>query len=363
MTNIVILGAGVMGSALAVPASKHNSNSITLVGSPLDDDWIASINATRMHPTLRVKIPERVDAITEASLTSKLLQAADIIVIAVSSPGVRWALSTLQNSGNLDSTLTLVTKGLVACQDDSPPLTYADALLPELTGLSQNLVGIGGPCIARELALELPTQVVFASRLAQNAERLREVFQTPYYRVTCTQDIVGVEACAALKNFMCIGVSAMLSRYTVGEAYAKNPVSALFNQAVVEMAGLVAWLRTGSAESLKHKEFTDAAQRSRSDAVFDLAGMGDLHVTVGGGRNSRLGKELGKGNILSAVLADSMHGVTVEGVDTGQVLNGPFKVACANGELQVANFPLTHAILNCIERDEVFEFDFELLPG
>ena len=46
---ITIIGAGMMGSALAFPAAE-NGHEVRLVGSPLDDDIIDACIATNRHP-------------------------------------------------------------------------------------------------------------------------------------------------------------------------------------------------------------------------------------------------------------------------------------------------------------------------
>jgi len=350
MANIVILGAGVMGSSLAIPPASHPANTVTLVGSPLDDHIISAIQKNRLHPTLNAPVPEAVKALHLSEVNAETLHNADVIVIGVSSAGIDWVTDYLQNSKVQPTLLALVTKGLVQNTDsNAPPLTYADALDSNLTHPSGQIVGIGGPCIARVLALGYPTRVTFASSDQQLAVDMRNHFQTSYYRITTHQDIVALEACAALKNFLCIGVSAMLSAYPLDDGYAKNPVAALYNQAVLELYRLSQWISGASSSQANH-------------VAFDLAGMGDLHVTVGGGRNSRLGKLLGTGETLKHVLNTSMKDVTVEGVDTGRNLLSGFKAACANGDLTQSTLPLTSAILECIESDGTFEFNFEHLP-
>ncbi|MFK7997789.1 MAG: hypothetical protein AB8B87_26925 [Granulosicoccus sp.] len=355
MANIVILGAGVMGSALAVPPSGIADNTVTLTGSPLDDDIVRSIRSNRYHPTLNAKIPDSINAIHLTDLSDEILHAADIIVIGVSSAGIDWATDLLTRHDAKPATLALVTKGLV--QDTlatAPPLTYADTLASSLNLAQERIVGIGGPCIARELALGYPTRVTFACRDPQHAQQMRQHFQTHYYRITTHSNIVALEACAALKNFLCIGVSAMLSAYPLDSSFAKNPLAALYNQAVRELFLLSEWISEAS---------TTPTPDVFSNVAFDLAGMGDLHVTVGGGRNSRLGAYLGKGDTLSHVLTSSMAGVTVEGVDTGRALASGFRAGCTNGKLNASALPLTLAILDCIEHDKPFAFDFETLPG
>lgn len=352
MPNIVILGAGVMGSALAVPAADSSNNQVTLVGSPLDDALIDSVQSTRHHPTLRCALPDNIRALNLAELDSTTLTQADLIIIGVSSPGIGWAVKLLNEAGAEPELLGLVTKGLTdASAPGQPPLTYADELPELMPAAARNLIGIGGPCIARELALRTPTRVTFASRNIQHATDMRRIFRTPYYHITVHTNIVAVEACAALKNFLCIGVSAMLSAYPMEGSHAKNPLAALYNQAVLELLILSRWI--ASNETVKH---------AGNDVAFDLAGMGDLHVTVGGGRNSRLGSYLGQGKDLRSIVASDMAGVTVEGIDTGNRLAPGFHAACQSGVLAAGQLPLTRAILQSIEHNALFDFDFATLP-
>ena len=355
MQKIVILGAGVMGSALAVPAVDAG-NSVTVVGSPLDDAIVASVNETRHHPGLNLKMPEAILFIGNNETDTSLLYDADIIVIGVSSPGVPWAVDKIRGANAAPAILSLVTKGLVARDDNTAPYTYADtlqSLVNESADKAMNIVGIGGPCIARELALRIPTRVTFASQDVTVAEQMRSRFATPYYRITTDPDIVAVEACAALKNFLCIGVSAMISAYETDTGTAKNPVAGLYNQAVHELSTLSQWIASGSD--------IQCDRQGRVPVAFDLAGMGDLHVTVGGGRNSRLGNYLGQGERLAAIQSGAMQGVTVEGVDTGRSLSSACRNACRTGQLKAQSIPLTLAILNSIDNDDPFSFDFDLL--
>jgi len=205
-----------------------------------------------------------------------------------------------------------------------------------------------------------PTRVCFAAQDKSDANRLRDLLKTDYYLIATHNDFTGLEACAALKNFMCIGVSAMFTAYKLDNSHAKNPLAALFNQAVHEIALLTRWIKQG-ADSTDQQSPIDVS--IANELAFDLAGMGDLHVTVGGGRNSKLGQFLGTKRTLSDVLQTDMHNVTVEGVDTGKQLLPGFRHACNEGTLQTDDFPLTAAILDVIEHDLPFNFDFEKLPS
>ena len=346
MAGVVILGAGVMGSALAVPAAEQG-NAVVLAGSPLDDEIISALQAGELHPGLQCDLPPSITPVRESALTSEQIAGADVVVIGVSSPGIDWAVRRLLDARAEPNSLALVTKGLVA--HDGRVGTYAHTLPDALGRALPRLVGIGGPCIARELALGYPTRVTFAAAEVAAADELRDLLQTPTYRIQVSSDIVGVEACAALKNFLCIGVSAMFAAYALDDGHAKNPVAALYNQAVLELALLSDWIRGEPVVS--------------PGAAFDLPGMGDLHVTVGGGRNSRLGQLLGEGQSLQTIQAGPMRGVTVEGVDTGRQLGPALQAACDAGVLDWQRLPLSRAILACIEHDKRFTLDFTDLPG
>ena len=116
----------------------------------------------------------------------------------------------------------------------------------------------------------------------------------------------------------------------------KNPTASAFNQATREMAAICELLG------------------GRRDTAFDLAGLGDLHVTVGGGRNSRLGHFLGVGRIVSDVMKNELAGETVEGIDTARMLH----ILSGNGEIHRERFPLASAILDAVLHDEPLGFDF-----
>jgi glycerol-3-phosphate dehydrogenase (NAD(P)+) len=341
MATILILGAGVMGSALAVPGAD-NGNDVLLAGTPLDAAAVARMKtAGGVHPKLDHPLPGRVTPLAEDELTASHVEAADVIVVGVSSPGIPWAVEKLNTLMRRERPVAFVTKGLDRV---GPSLTtLAESLRPQLPKM-KTFIGIGGPCIARELANRNPTASVYASADGQSAAKaFAALMATDYYRLSTSDDVTGVEACAALKNFYAIGVAAMQTRYPDAarpDGQSKNPTAAAFTQAALEMARLCE--RFGG----------------RRDTAFDLAGIGDLHVTVGGGRNSRLGHGLGLGRTVSGMMAGELAGETVEGIDTARMLSAWLEPAPGLAALERARFPLALAIIDAVLRDEPFVFDF-----
>ncbi len=339
MATILILGAGVMGSALAVPASD-NGHRVLLAGTHLDGEEVRRMKqAGGVHPKLDEPLAASVEILAHEEVVPQHAEAADLIVVGVSSPGISWAVERLNALMRHRRPVAFVTKGLDG-QGDTVT-TYAEAVPGQVREMSA-FIGIGGPCIARELANRFPTTSIYASRDLEAAAYARRLMQTPYYRLATGQDVTGVEACAALKNFFAIGVSAMQTRHPDTRragAQSKNPMAAAFNQAAREMATL--------CERLGGKR----------DTAFDVAGIGDLHVTVGGGRNSRLGHLLGVGRTVSDVMANELAGETVEGIDTARVLAALFAPGGRGGALDSDKFPLTQAILDAVLEDTPLGFD------
>ena len=89
MATVVILGSGVMASALTVPLAD-NGHDIRLVGTHLDRDIIDGIQASGVHPGLGRKLPGSVRPYQVEQLEAAF-DGAEIVLSGVNSLGVRWA--------------------------------------------------------------------------------------------------------------------------------------------------------------------------------------------------------------------------------------------------------------------------------
>ncbi|MGH1481952.1 MAG: glycerol-3-phosphate dehydrogenase [Geminicoccales bacterium] len=341
MAKIVIIGSGVMGSAIAVPA-LDNGHDVTLVGSPLDDAIISVLNAGKPHPKLDAPLEGAVTYLYQDQLTAEELSDADIVLLGVSSAGVRWILNYLKNFATPLPRLMMITKGLDVTEGGGVR-TLPHRIKENLAAIGvPAIVGVGGPCIARELANRAPTAVVFGHTDRETGTFCKKTFETGYYHVRLSADLEGVEANAPLKNFMAIGVAATWSRFPDQQkdnARQMNPTAAVFEQAIHELALLTQWLGGNPMTALR------------------LPGAGDLFVTVNAGRNSRLGLRLGAGDSVNEALSGPLKGETVEGVDTGRALGPALYKAWERDPVLAAEMPLTRALLNAILHDEPFAFE------
>ena len=338
MAVITIVGAGMMGSALSWPLSD-NGHSVRLVGTPLDEEIIASIKATRIHPKLQRKVPANVTAYRVSELQSAL-DGADVVASGVSSFGIAWFADTVGPLLRPEVPVIAVTKGL----EDDPDGTLH--ILPDVTrkrlpsDLREriSLNAIGGPCTSHELAARRQTGVVFCGQDPYILNLLKGVFATPYYHIWPSTDMVGVEVCAAMKNAYALGVGLAVGMMEQdgpdGLAEAYNPQAALFAQGCAEIRHMLA-ITGGGVEN----------------ATW-LPGAGDLYVTIFGGRTVRLGKLLGQGHSF-AEARQMLAGVTLESVEiTNRVARALPKLA-ERGLARLEDFPLIRhidRILNYCER-------------
>lgn len=341
MAKVTIIGAGVMGTSIAVPA-LDNGHEVTLVGSPLDDAIITGMATGKAHPKLDRPLEGAIDYLYQDQLSADHLQAADIVVIGVSSPGMRWVLAYLLGFDVPIERLMVVTKGLDVT-GDGDVRTLPSRIKETLSPLGPPaVIGIGGPCIARELANRVPTAAVYGHGQQASATFCKEAFGTDYYQIRLSSDLTGIEANAALKNFMAIAVAATWSHFPDTRRDGSrhmNPTAAVFEQAIHELALLTRWLGGKPITALR------------------LAGAGDLFVTVNVGRNSRLGLRLGAGDKVMDALDGPLKGETVEGVDTARALGPALYKAWQHDPVLAAEMPLTRALLNAILHDEPFTFD------
>ena len=86
MAIVTIIGAGMMGSALAYPA-RENGNEVRLVGTPLDREIIDVCRATGRHPKFTKDFPAGIKYYQIEDMQAAI-EGADMIIGGVSSFGV-----------------------------------------------------------------------------------------------------------------------------------------------------------------------------------------------------------------------------------------------------------------------------------
>jgi glycerol-3-phosphate dehydrogenase (NAD(P)+) len=325
MAIVTVLGAGMMGSALCVPLADRG-HEVRLVGTHLDGEILASLKASRRHPTLGLELPEGIRPMAVGDLAAAMA-GTELIALGVSSAGARWAGEHIAPFVRPDLPVVMITKGLE--WDGSRLSTMPEVVrscLPEALRQRIEPAAIAGPCIAGELARRVPSCVVLTGRGRSALERIASLLRTDYYHLWLSTDVVGVEICAALKNAYAMGVALGAGMHLVrggqpGSVAMHNVESAVFAQAVREMR---LWIGLLGGDP---------------DSAVGLAGVGDLDVTNNGGRTGRFGALLGRGLSRDEAVRE-MKGATLECLEILAVMREATRALTASGKLAAGALPL-----------------------
>ena len=163
MKKIAIIGAGMMGSALAFPA-RENGNDVRLVGTHLDREIIEKCKETNRHLKFTKDFPDGVKYY-QIEQVKEAIDGVDFIICGVSSFGVEWFRDEMLPILPENIPVISVTKGLMDT-DDGTLLTYLDIWQQKLDNLGKKipLNAIGGPCTSYELVAHDQTEVAFCGR-------------------------------------------------------------------------------------------------------------------------------------------------------------------------------------------------------
>lgn len=337
MANVVILGAGLMGSAFSTPLAD-NGHTVRLVGTHLDDEIIEELHESGVHPRLRLKLPAAVTPYSYDRLDEAVADA-DLVVVGVNSLGVEWASFMLNDVLSPEIPVLMLTKGL---EGDGSQLH----ILPEIFrgGLSPaqqasvKIAAVGGPSIAGELAVRRHTSVVITGQDKALLDQLATLIRTSYYHVWTNTDFVGVEVSVAMKNVYALAVGivgGLLEKDGVGEdGYVMhNLAAAIFAQGLSEMAYMV------------------EVMGGKSSTVLGLPGAGDLYVTSMGGRNGRMGRWLGLGHHYIDAKRKHMPTETIEGAELTLAIGPTVEKMIYAGKLDGQRLPLLRAMIEVVCND------------
>ena len=345
MSKIVIIGAGAMGSAFALPCLDNNHD-INIIGTHLENEFIDKLKKNdNLHPALNTKIPREIKIFKFEKFDELLKSNTDLIVLGISSKGIEWVadqLSRLYKNCKIPNILML-TKGLSIHNNQYELLVdKLKRLLAEREIKKVDISAVGGPCLASGLANRVHSSVVIANKDAQTAKKLADMLNTNYYHTSFSDDLNGVEVSAAIKNIFSMAVGAakgLCSENISNEVREKNylnTASALIKQSIYEMEIFV--------DHLKGKKET----------VKGLAGLGDLYVSSGGGRNAKMGAFIGEGLKYSEAKKTKMEKITVEGADLAIEI-----AKKVNEDFDLKKLPLMLSMINAIVHDKKFELDWE----
>ena len=262
--KIAILGSGGWGLANAVLLNK-NGHDVTVWCFAEKEAELLRQEGGNEKLLPGVKLPQQVAITTDLSC----VKGCDLVVFAVPSFGVA---STAQNIKPFmgQQPIVLLSKGFDKENGYCLLATTLERVMPE-----NDIVVVTGPSHAEEVARNVPTAVVAASKNKKAAEFVQSVYMSSNFRVYTTPDVVGAELGGAMKNIMALAVG-----ISDGMGFGDNTKAMLMTRGITEMA------RFGVALGGNPSTFSG------------LSGTGDLIVTCISqhSRNRRMGLLIGGGH-------------------------------------------------------------------
>ena len=233
------------------------------------------------NPAYLSSVEFHTDQLTIESDINKIADYADILIFAIPSAFIESELSKL----NLEISSKIIVSAVKGIIPESGLLVGEH--FHQKHGIKlDNIAVLAGPCHAEEVALERLSYLTIACVNLNTAEEVAAQFSSEYIRTKTSNDVIGAEYAAMLKN-----IYAIAAGIAHGLGYGDNFQSVLMSNATREMKRFIKRV---------HK-----AKRNINQTVY----LGDLLVTGYSvfSRNRMFGNMIGKGyTVKSAQMEMSM---------------------------------------------------------
>ena len=247
-------------------------------------DWLVLNEEIRESLKMRSRNPKYLpwcyidqEFITPSDDINAVVRDADIVILAMPSAFFKKFLEPLTES-LAEKIVVSAVKGIIP----GDYLTIVEHMNRYYDVPMENLAVVTGPSHAEEVGQCQLSYLTVASESAETAEQVRKVLANDFFRCSVSNDVLGVEAAAIMKNIYALAVG-----MAVGLRYGDNFLAVLIAGCSAEM-----------------KRFIDEAVPLANRDINAAAYMGDLLVTCYSplSRNRRLGTLLGKGCSVKSAL-------------------------------------------------------------
>ena len=267
MAKVGIIGGGAWGTAIAAHAARigHESRLWAVEREVIEDVNTRHVNSLFLPD---VPLPEAVTASTDPA---EVLRGAELVVLVPPSKHMRAVSTAIAPHIPPAALVAVATKGI----EESSLALLSTVLTETMPAVSEERrVFLSGPTFAREVALQLPADIVAASVGFTAARRVQPMLHSPHLRVYASDDPIGVQVGGAVKNVLAIATGVC-----DGLGLGANARAAIITR------GLAETTRLGVALGANPLTF------------LGLAGVGDLVLTATGAlsRNRTLGIEVAAG--------------------------------------------------------------------
>jgi glycerol-3-phosphate dehydrogenase (NAD(P)+) len=267
------------------------------------------------------------DRLNLSNKIEEVVEQSDIIVLVVPAVFLHETLRKIPKGKFINKTIVTGIKGIVPEYN----IIVADYLNNHFAVDFKDIIIIGGPSHAEEVAAEKLTYLTIASQDAAKAEMIASLFQCRHINAGTSDDIFGTEYSAVIKNIVAIACG-----ICVGLGYGDNFQAVLVSNAIQEI-----------------KRFVDAVhpiQRDIKDSVY----LGDLIVTAYSqySRNRTFGNMIGKG-----------YTVKFAQLEMKMIAEGYYAAKCIHeiNEAHNVYMPITDAVYNILYKNSPAAFEIKNL--
>ncbi len=281
--KIGVLGIGAYGIALTKVLHKAN-NKIVMWSKFKEEADMVQTSRENKNVLPGVKIEEEIEITTNLK---EAVDKADIIVMAVPMMAIRSVCKELKEYVNSKQIICIVSKGI-----EKDTKLYPSEVIAEEIPNFDRVCMISGPSFAEELANYAETGITIASKCEDVILTIKEAFTCDNLCFDVTDDILGVQISATIKNIYAI-LLGILSGLGMSESTKASVLAIVINDS---------------------REILEILGGSRKTAYM-YAGLGDLLLTTmsNKSRNFTLGVNIGKGMTTDEAL-EHMSAKTVEGL-------------------------------------------------
>ena len=273
--KLACIGAGSWGTALAQLLAK-NGNDVCVWARK--EQVVQSINNQHKNPRYLsdVVLDEKISASTSYE---EVLKGAQAVVVVTPSSIMRQVATDIAPYVNAETPIIICSKGVEEQSGMIGVEIFGDVL-----GNISRLAVLSGPNHAEEVILGIPSATVIAAYNENVAKKFQQIFASENFRTYVSNDVLGVELCAAFKNVIAIAVG-----ISYGLGFGDNTAAMIQTRGLAEMSRLV------------------VACGGQALTCMGLAGAGDLVVTCMSkhSRNRRFGEMLASGNTLEDFSAET----------------------------------------------------------
>ena len=280
--NIGVLGAGSWGTALVKMLSE---NCDKIFWYSRNDIQIKEIIKTKKNPKYLKDLEIDTDKISISSDLNLIIDNSDILIIAIPSPYIEKSLNK-HKTALASKIIFSGSKGVIP----ESHLVITEHLHKQYNIPYKNLGILSGPTHAEEIAKGKLSYLTVGSSNDEISKYLSKKLFSPYVHTSLSNDVIGIEYAATLKN-----IYSILVGISFGLGYGDNFISVLISHCTKEMINFIK-----SIDNVK-REFSHSAY------------IGDLLVTTYSkhSRNRTFGEMIGEG--LPVKKAISKMSMIVEG--------------------------------------------------